>query len=240
MTVNEKIIINTHNFDHIWYHYHLNIPKKNSVNSTELTFYKLFVRNKEVFSKTFIKYKKYTLTDLLKNCKSFNTLWEVPKGRKNTNETKLDCALREFKEETGINSKFIHIIDHVPFTYKFNNSNVNYRYVYFLAVCFKRIKPEVYFNNADQILEVEQIKWSSKHDISTIDDNRLKTITSKIFSICKNIKARNLKYKYMDNISNILSNKTLFDNNYTRNTGYRGYVNYPKYSPNKDIKLRYN
>jgi len=33
------------------------------------------------------------------------TEWEFPKGRKNFHEKDLDCALREFEEETGISKK---------------------------------------------------------------------------------------------------------------------------------------
>jgi 8-oxo-dGTP pyrophosphatase MutT (NUDIX family) len=29
--------------------------------------------------------------------------WEFPKGRKNKDESDIECALREFEEETGIN-----------------------------------------------------------------------------------------------------------------------------------------
>ena len=37
--------------------------------------------------------------------------WGFPKGRRNFNETDLNCALREFNEETGINMKSIKLLE---------------------------------------------------------------------------------------------------------------------------------
>ena len=39
--------------------------------------------------------------------------WGFPKGRRNNNEKELDCALREFEEETGIKKNKISLIENV-------------------------------------------------------------------------------------------------------------------------------
>ena len=46
----------------------------------------------------------YTLKDIVEMSKTAwkETEWEFPKGRRNQKEKDLDCALREFEEETGI------------------------------------------------------------------------------------------------------------------------------------------
>lgn len=63
------------------------------------------------------------------------TEWEFPKGRKNHRETDLDCALREFEEETGINKHCAHVIQNLlPFEETFTGTNGKpYKHKYFLA-----------------------------------------------------------------------------------------------------------
>jgi 8-oxo-dGTP pyrophosphatase MutT (NUDIX family) len=55
------------------------------------------------------------LDELLENSKTnwTETEWEFPKGRKNYQERDIDCALREFEEETGISKENINIIENV-------------------------------------------------------------------------------------------------------------------------------
>jgi 8-oxo-dGTP pyrophosphatase MutT (NUDIX family) len=63
------------------------------------------------------------------------TEWEFPKGRRNYQEKDLDCALREFEEETGLSKDDIKIIENViPFEEIFLGSNhKSYKHKYFLA-----------------------------------------------------------------------------------------------------------
>ena len=64
------------------------------------------------------------------------TEWEFPKGRRNGQEKDLDCALREFEEETGLPQQCAVVIDNVmPFEELFIGSNhKSYKHKYFL--CF--------------------------------------------------------------------------------------------------------
>jgi 8-oxo-dGTP pyrophosphatase MutT (NUDIX family) len=63
------------------------------------------------------------------------TEWEFPKGRRNYQEKDLDCAIREFEEETGMLKKDIIIVENViPFEEIFLGSNhKSYKHKYFLA-----------------------------------------------------------------------------------------------------------
>lgn len=64
------------------------------------------------------------------------TEWEFPKGRRNTpKEKELDCALREFEEETGICKSLLHVVENVaPFEETFIGTNYKaYKHKYFLA-----------------------------------------------------------------------------------------------------------
>jgi 8-oxo-dGTP pyrophosphatase MutT (NUDIX family) len=61
--------------------------------------------------------------------------WGFPKGRRNINEKDFACALREFREESGIGTRAIKIQrDQKPFDEIFTGSNhIRYRHVYYLA-----------------------------------------------------------------------------------------------------------
>jgi 8-oxo-dGTP pyrophosphatase MutT (NUDIX family) len=87
------------------------------------------------------------------------TEWEFPKGRRNYQEKDLDCALREFEEETGLSKKNIKIIENlVPFEEMFLGSNhKSYKHKYFLGYT------ENIQDNLDnyQQTEVSKIEWKT-------------------------------------------------------------------------------
>jgi 8-oxo-dGTP pyrophosphatase MutT (NUDIX family) len=62
--------------------------------------------------------------------------WGFPKGRRNINEHDFACAIREFKEETGINPKSIRVLrSQKPFEEVFSGSNkIRYKHIYYLAL----------------------------------------------------------------------------------------------------------
>jgi 8-oxo-dGTP pyrophosphatase MutT (NUDIX family) len=90
------------------------------------------------------------------------TEWEFPKGRRNHKETDLDCALREFQEETGIPKDKIRVIENVlPFEEIFIGSNhKSYKHKYFLAYMSDN---ENFLDNY-QTSEVSKIEWKSLDD----------------------------------------------------------------------------
>ena len=61
--------------------------------------------------------------------------WEFPKGRRNYHEKDLECALREFCEETGYNRNKISIVENIiPYEEIFiGSNNKSYKHKYFLA-----------------------------------------------------------------------------------------------------------
>lgn len=94
------------------------------------------------------------------------TEWEFPKGRRNYQEKDLDCAIREFEEETGINKYNIKIIENLmPFEEIFIGSNhKSYKHKYFLAFMNEPDETDLknkYTLNNYQKTEVSQIKWKT-------------------------------------------------------------------------------
>lgn len=63
--------------------------------------------------------------------------WGLPKGRRNPNETDLQGAVREFKEETNLKESHFHILQNVePLVESFRGSNnIQYCHKYYLALC---------------------------------------------------------------------------------------------------------
>lgn len=106
----------------------------------------------------------YTLNDLIEDSNNY-TLWEepewgFPKGRRNNAETDLNCALREFSEETGyFNEKLVYLQNVIPFEEIFTGSNYkSYKHKYFL----------MYMNYKDtlergdfQTSEVSKVEWKT-------------------------------------------------------------------------------
>lgn len=80
---------------------------------------------------------EYDLNFFIDNVKPLfnNQEWGFPKGRKDKNEHPLDCALREFEEETQIKRECIKIIKEVePIEeYLIGTNGIKYKHIYYLA-----------------------------------------------------------------------------------------------------------
>ena len=87
------------------------------------------------------------------------TEWEFPKGRRNYQEKDIDCAIREFEEETGLSRDDITIIDNVmPFEEMYIGSNHRcYKHKYFLAYMSEN---DIILNNY-QKAEVSKLEWKN-------------------------------------------------------------------------------
>lgn len=85
--------------------------------------------------------------------------WGFPKGRRNYSEKELDCAFREFEEETGIPKENIDLIENiVPYEEIFIGSNYKtYKHKYFLA----KTRNMNYDLSNFQETEVSKIEWKS-------------------------------------------------------------------------------
>jgi 8-oxo-dGTP pyrophosphatase MutT (NUDIX family) len=85
--------------------------------------------------------------------------WGFPKGRRDKNEKNLECAIREFEEETGINqSKYtllnrLHTVDESVL----GTNNTLYKLVYYLGIINE--KTDLKLDNQYQKYEVGDMKW---------------------------------------------------------------------------------
>lgn len=105
--------------------------------------------------------EKIDLNTIVSKCTSNwqETEWEFPKGRRNFQEKELDCALREFEEETGYQSKDLKVIENLlPYEEIFiGSNNKSYKHKYFIAFTDKiNTLPNNY-----QITEVSKLEWKT-------------------------------------------------------------------------------
>jgi 8-oxo-dGTP pyrophosphatase MutT (NUDIX family) len=87
------------------------------------------------------------------------TEWEFPKGRRTNQEKDLDCALREFQEETGCLSEDITIIENVlPFEEIYVGSNhKSYKHKYFVGYMNKSVDELQSYQKS----EVSKVEWKT-------------------------------------------------------------------------------
>jgi 8-oxo-dGTP pyrophosphatase MutT (NUDIX family) len=189
MSLTEKNKILTESFDELWLNMwgnSNNIQYKNE----EVTSSKKMetIKNGIIINDEFI-----TLKDIVdKSLTTWNeTEWEFPKGRRNHKEKDLDCALREFEEETGISKEKITVVENIlPFEEIFIGTNhKSYKHKYFLA----------YMNETEEILDNFQVTEVSKIEWKTIDN------------CLESIRPYNLeKMKLITNINKVLQEYRLY------------------------------
>ena len=120
--------------------------------------------------------------------------WEFPKGRRNNNESNLECAQREFCEETNLSSDDYKLIENInTFTEDFTGENrVRYRYIYYIGILTDLDKP-VFINrdNKDQFTEIKDIRWFTKDEgLDIIRDyhHTRRDVIHKIFKLINDLK----------------------------------------------------
>lgn len=92
--------------------------------------------------------------------------WGFPKGRRNSYEKDVHCAVREFVEETGLNEdEFVMVHNTKSIVESYIGSNqVHYCHKYYLAVCKPTTEVQVDHTNIHMTREIGDIKWLSFHD----------------------------------------------------------------------------
>jgi 8-oxo-dGTP pyrophosphatase MutT (NUDIX family) len=90
MTVDEKLLILSFDFSRIWYKIWLGNIYVDIYNTAKSRFDELISSSRDMIIK------------LINESDSIPLHWELPKGRKDSRESDIECATREFMEETGL------------------------------------------------------------------------------------------------------------------------------------------
>jgi ADP-ribose pyrophosphatase YjhB (NUDIX family) len=161
MSLPEKAKIQTEPFQYLWIEMWGNINNSQYKNEESISSKKIDIINGGVT----IDDKIIQLKDIIDKSTTqwSEPEWEFPKGRRNYKEKDLDCALREFEEETGISRNKIEIVENIlPFEEIFIGTNhKSYKHKYFLA--YMNDLTETILDNY-QVSEVSKIEWKSYYN----------------------------------------------------------------------------
>jgi 8-oxo-dGTP pyrophosphatase MutT (NUDIX family) len=151
-----------------------------------------------------IKFSHLKTLGILNNIKTeySSTEWEIPKGRKNSNETNLQCAIREFNEETSLNLDDYNIISCLdPIHDLFiGTNNKEYKHIFYTSIFNNTTQSVVNNINIDfknnEIEEIRWCKWSELNDIiRPYNSNKINILTNIflfILNICESESGDNL------------------------------------------------
>lgn len=165
MTKNEKDRIQFLSFNNLWNQ----MWSFNQWNQTiqEKKYIKEYEKSKFKFNKLkngiIINDKLINLNYLINynSCNWTEQEWGFPKGRKNKNENILNCANREFQEETAFQEKNYFIYKNIkPLEEIFYGSNnILYKHVYYIGRSLTNLNGELDYSNLNQKSEISNIKW---------------------------------------------------------------------------------
>ena len=169
MTVSERNLLMASSFNDLWNHvwYQAFLPRHTQ------EFYE--ARNKfESLVKGFTAGAPAAYTNLERLIRSSRTdfsepEWGFPKGRRRLREEDMDCAVREFCEETGFRKDDLRICKEIKeFSEVFYGTNaILYSHVYFCAEMVGDSSKAILVdpNNINQAREVRQISWFSADQV---------------------------------------------------------------------------
>lgn len=136
--------------------------------------------------------KDYSLDTILQDIGQFweEPEWGFPKGRRHLKESDLECAEREFIEETGYTRDDYTILYNVaPLEeYFIGSNNVRYKHIYYFAKIINGREPKVDPSNIQQVCEVGAVNWFTYNEsllkIRPYHREKL-TVLKKAFSIIR-------------------------------------------------------
>jgi 8-oxo-dGTP pyrophosphatase MutT (NUDIX family) len=135
------------------------------------------------------------------------TEWEFPKGRRNINEEQLDCAVREFEEESGLSRKYIQLLNNNTHEEIYKSVNgIRYRNIYYLARCTEMSDSTINLfdeNNLVQIKEVNDVKWFD----NSIVIQQIRNIYKERRNLFKNVHKEILEYEQQIQLQNVNTNQ---------------------------------
>ena len=151
MTRDENIKIKTEEFETMWNELWKETAKNKS-------YQKEFNSSKVKFEEL----KQMNFYDLLEEnnlSEYIEPEWGFPKGRRNMSEKNINCAIREFCEETNCDIKDMHILERLNcLDEEYEGSNlVKYKHVYYIASTENN--KELTISDIEQLYEIGEIGW---------------------------------------------------------------------------------
>ena len=134
----------------------------------------LWIKNNKIsrgeYEKAKSRFKALNIKHLLATSESptFSSQeYGFPKGRRNRKEEQIDCAIREFQEETGLLLEHNSLLSKkITFEETFTGTNgIQYRHLYFVAKISNRTRePRIDSHNLKQCEEIRHVCWADYED----------------------------------------------------------------------------
>jgi 8-oxo-dGTP pyrophosphatase MutT (NUDIX family) len=156
MTIDEKVDILSCDFRQLWYRVWLG-PQANG-----------FPMARMKFCDKLVKDGGGRLKSLIRRSQKYGArVWEIPKGHKKfADEHEIDCAIREFYEETGI-PRSAYCLTAGEYTLCFTEGSVTYEIRYFIAITARDVIQRLNSSALEQVAEICDIRWVSASELDT-------------------------------------------------------------------------
>jgi 8-oxo-dGTP pyrophosphatase MutT (NUDIX family) len=168
ITENERNMIRNNSYDYLW----KNLWGEDLTNNNNIE----FIESKQKFN--LLKKGAYIKKNDINMLFSFETLinntfynfkepeWGFPKGRRNIKEKNIECAKREFGEETALNEDMYNILNISPLEESYMASNnLKYKHIYYVSqIKNKDTELIIDKNNKLQNIEISDIQWFNYKD----------------------------------------------------------------------------
>ena len=182
MSEEERLRIRYYTFEELW--------DDLWVDHTTKVYNEGFIRSKNKFESI-----KHRIPEILDTTYSQvkGTNWGFPKGKKDYyNETSIDCAIREFKEETNLEVSPDNIISTKPYVENFRGSNNKYYSTcYYLAKLKEPVYPGKYATpqciRKDTLSdEASEVMWFTFEEVCARLNPKRQSIARKVFEYIQN------------------------------------------------------
>jgi 8-oxo-dGTP pyrophosphatase MutT (NUDIX family) len=187
MSVNERLDLFSLNFKQMWYRIWLTADRQELYNRKLSKFQTTWMKDDS--GKYLRKLVQESQTDPgSRQQRGGGIRWEFPKGRRRFNqEPDINCAVREFEEESGIAKRDYQILPDFRRRASFVHMGVRYVTVYYVAVTRRDIQPRIDLRDMNQVAEVSEVRWMDIEQIRLIDTptKRLETTVGPVFKYVK-------------------------------------------------------
>lgn len=164
MTKSERLNILSYDFDSLWNTLWMNknLKKFHNEYSNSKKKFNILKRGCEINDKTISLEQLHKETPIV----YMEPEWGFPKGRRNIKESDIDCAVREFEEESGYQSNQYNLLDNVEREEELfsGTNNIRYKHIYYIARSLVDIPLTVNKSNFSQVSEISCINWFNYED----------------------------------------------------------------------------
>jgi 8-oxo-dGTP pyrophosphatase MutT (NUDIX family) len=131
-----------------------------------------------------IRFNQEIIDRLLINTSNVDMNWDIPRGRKKRGEKELDCAFREFYEETGIPPTDYTILSPDFFiTHKITTRTTTYVNIYYPAKmrnASKHLDRTMKFYLPSDFNEIQGVRWVNFNQIDSFINPNIKYIFTEV------------------------------------------------------------